>query len=414
MQRLSDQVGAGVSCPGSRRHLSSVPLVALLFAFALLGGSRPARAYFDIVSLYQQKVKQFEAVYYLEKDREWHRDRRVFELFTSFDHILSKSQDDESELPSYTNLSGGLIVNVRPGDSGQVQLSIFSLWSGNQMFSEGLRIWEGLHGGRLTLGDYSEASLGAYWVSQDEADSASDWDASGPTQRASWFLELNSPRFWLKSSCVLPQKTDESVERWDLRFDYDQFPWVESLTAGYVQYNFGEKRGMVLLDVLRLGVPSFRFFSADTRISSSGIAWVRGGLDMLFQFEEDFNLTRRGHFATSLGLQARYSYTSPDGAAIVGRSSDDGVHGAQVKFTAQIPAKWLLTALVIFGAAYTGSYEDQQRAAAMLTNTIEEPRDILFCRIEFEYTYNSPESFMFPVPDIVDRHRLFVTLGFTY
>lgn len=396
----------------NRNHFGSLAAVLLVLVGALWFPGT-ALAYFDIVSLYQQKVKSFEAVYFLEEDGEWKRDRRVFEFFFSGDRILEEEEDGEVSKRGYTNLSGGLLFNVRPGKGGDIQVSFFNLWSGNQMGVDDMEIWEGLHGGRITFGKLAEMSLGSYWRSSSANVNWNEESSSGG-RKASGFLELNSPYLFLKSSYVFGLGSQDGLDRWDCRFDYDHFSWVDSLTAGIVKYNFGEKRTLAGLDVTRLGFPSFRFLSGQLRVSGDGLAWGEVGLDMMFHSGEDFNLTRRGHFATSLGLQAMYSYVSPDGASIIGRPEEDEQHGVKAKLIAQVPAKWVLLALATFGAGMSGRYEDRQAAMRMAESVAREPRDILFCRLEFEYTYNAPETFLFPVPDIVDRHRLFVSLGFMY
>jgi hypothetical protein len=373
----------------------------------------PARAYFDIVSLYQQKVKAFEAVYYLESDQKWQRDRRVFEVFYAGDRFLSAEQDGQVVKEGYTNQSAGMLVNVRPGD-GDLQLGLFNLWSSNRLDSSSSGTWEALHGGRVTFGELVELSLGSYWRSGQPGPRAQAASTRDLGRRASGFLELNSPILFLKSSYVVGLDTSRGVERWDLRFDYDQFRWVDSLALGLVQYHYSDQHTALALDVTRLGWPRFRFLSASLRMSDAGFAWAQGGLDLILLSREDFNLTRRGHFATSLGLQAIYSYVSPDGASLIGRPGDEGQHGFKARVTAQVPAKWVMVALATLGAGMTGKPEDQQLAAELAAEVAREPRDIMFCRLEFEYTYNSPETFLFPAPDIVDRHRMFFSLGLVY
>lgn len=389
---------------------------AQLLVLATVVYSPPALAYFDIVSLYQQKVKSFEAVYFLKEDKEWKRDRRIFEFFFSGDRILQEESGGEVEKRGYTNLSGGLLINARPGKGGDIQVSLFNLWSGNQMGIDDMEIWEALNGGRITYGEIAELSLGSYWRSSkaawDPGDSLGDEGLA--RRKASGFMELNSPMLFLKSSYVFGLGEKSGLDRWDLRFDYDHLTWVDSLTLGVVQYNFAEKRTLGGLDVTRLGFPKFRFLSGQLRISRDGLAWGEAGLDLLLQSGEDFNLTRRGHFSTSLGFKAMYSYVSPDGASIIGRPGEQGQHGVKLKLTAQVPAKWVMLILVTIGAGMSGRPEDHQAAMRMAENVAREPRDILFCRVEFEYSYNAPETFLFPVPDIVDRHRLFLSLGFMY
>jgi len=435
--------------------------VAVAMASALLTARRAA-ASFDIVGVYQSKVKQFEAVYFLEKDENWHRDRRVFELFGEGDYLsyTPASQPGEDHALSIWSGSGGLLLNVRPAPMSRVQLSLFTLYNsarkplptsylvaGGREGNGGV-LTELLHGARLTVGDLAEVSLGAYWLDSSTNAYTSGTPTPTPTPgvptgaaptstslspsataRGSFFAELNLPSLYAKSSYVIGKNLSsqaDSLQRFDLRFPIDTLSFVENIEVGVVRYNFVEPKWMMALDIQRLGVPSFKFASASLRYSRTDgeLAWFKGGLDVMLQSDDDFNLTRRGHFGTSFGVQAFYTRVSPSGMNLFGAATSPAgtVTGYELTATMQIPAKWFMTALMVVGAAAAQTSNDlddstkdfmAQQAAQALANTIEEPRDILFTRLNITYSKNAPETFaILTTPE--DRGRLFVSVSFIY
>ena len=400
------------------RHVWVIPL--LLFTTV-----NSAWAYFDIVGLYHQKVKDFEAVYFLTEDKTWGRDRRIFEFFGNGDKILAPMDDDGNTVGSdLWNLSGGLLFNIRP-NKGKVQLTFFNLYSGNETetsASSGPDATEWLHGARLTMGDYAEVTLGGYWKTESMLTAGAD----GKTKDASGFLELTCPAIWLKSSYVIG--LSEKLGRFDLRWEPDEFTFFDHISVGPVYYGYDKEKWMFAADVVRLGFPKFRFFTFQSRWTTDGPIMMKTGLDLRIQFQEDFNLTRRGHFGTSIGLQAFYTRGNPAKSTVfdVRQSGPAGMGGLggydlpdkmltgyQLKFILQAPAKWILAILQGMAAAYSGDRRMMEQFGRSLQNIAREPRDIMFGRLEFEYTYNSPDTFLYPV-DVIDRHRLFMSVGFVY
>ena len=361
-----------------------------------------ALAHFDVVSLYQEKVKGFEAVYFLEKDEAWHRDRRIFEAYGQWD-----------KFGDYNNMSGGLLFNIRPDRASQIQLSLFSMFSGNQLAQTELRNWEMLHGARLTIANWVELSAGGHWRQIADAPEIPGID---PERRgkmeASGFFELNVPIAYVRSSYVVGL---DSVRRMDVRAEFNECSVFDSVGAGVIRYNYNDVRWMGHVYVERLGHPKFRFFTTDVRFGFWGFSDLRTGFDYILGLDEDFNSTRRGHFGTSFTFRAFYNYMDTANLNIFGSpASGRRLHGFTGEFAAQVPAKWVLTAISIAAAAYSGKDEDIDNASKMLENTIEHPEDEFFSRVSFTYSYNDPDSFALPVPNQEDEHRFFVTLSFIY
>jgi hypothetical protein len=371
-----------------------------------------AGASFDVVGVYQSKVKSFEAVYFIEQDEQWRRDRRVVEMFGEGDWLTF---GEEGEIAAG---SVGLLVNVRPDDRSQVQLSLFNIYNDGPLGSSDSRLREALHGARLTAGEWVEASLGGYWL------------ISENSAQGSLFLELNAPFLFSKSSYVIGKDlsgAESQLKRFDLRFSYDQLMFVDDIDAGLVRYNLGgEPNWMLAAKVTRIGHPQFKFASMDVRYSltTSELAWFRGGLDLLYQAEQDYNLTRRGHFGTSFGLRVFYTHASASGFQIfdLRPTTDETVSGWEVTALFQIPAKWFWTVLAMVGAGAAQSsdlYTDQQKqqmmedASRMMAATIEEPRDVWFARITFTVSQNAPETYaLLGAPE--ERMRYFFSLSFIY
>lgn len=360
-----------------------------------------ARAHFDIVSVYQDRIKGFETVYYLTKDETWHRDRRVVDFFGQWDLF-----------GHYMNVTGGLLLNIRPENSA-IQLSLFNIFSGNQLTQDEFRNWEAVHGARLTLSNWVELSLGAHWRQVAESPQVAGIDPSRRGRiEAATFLELNVPVAYLLSSYVVAL---DAVRRLDFRFDYDTNKYFDSVGVGIARYSFEDTKWMIRASLTRLGHPEFRFFTTDVRFTFEGFAQFKTGFDYVLVLDEDFNATRRGHFGTSFTFRAFYNLMDTSRLAFFGKPLSGNLkHGFTAEFAAQVPAKWVLTAIALSAAAYSYKEEDIQRATEMLANTIEHPEDIVFSKVSFIYSYNDPDSFGLPVPSVEDQHRYFVTLSFMY
>ena len=200
------------SYPWTWRALLPNPMVgpraglALLLVLLLVWSGSEAAASFDIVGVYHERVKRFEAVYYLEEDTQWHRDRRIFELFGNTDSVSTQGDEDTDSI-TLGAASWGMLLNVRPEDSSDAQLSFFSLQH-RARFQFDEQLFEALHGA-MTVSDYAELSLGSYWKEF-------QGEMSGST-----FLELNSPRFFLKSSYVfgIPQGLERAKTAFSNSFD---------------------------------------------------------------------------------------------------------------------------------------------------------------------------------------------------
>lgn len=398
---------------------------ALLFAAAL--APRAAEAQFDLVGLYQDKVKGFEAIYYLEEDETWARDRRVFEAFGTLNML---DRDEDTGLgEALFHWNAGLLVNVKPR-RGRVQLTMFSM--ANQLRFLVHDVTEMLHGGRVTIGELLELSLGGYWLLENTRQSFGNGGGSV-------FLEVNLPFLSAKSSYVLGQALDGDDEtlqdpllRFDLRWSYSKLRWLDDVEVKAVRYNVsGDDNVIGMLSFTRLGLPGFRFLSGRVgwSFSESRLATVEGGLDVLAQFSEDFNASRRGHFGTSIGLELFGTYASPLGyrrfrprTSLLG--SESGVPGFKAQASFQIPMKWLLTAIAVVGSGLSAAYERQrgneqkareheQTGARILKSTVQEPEDELFTRLTAAYTYNDP-TVLEMFPGFESQHRLFFTLGIMY
>lgn len=402
-----------------------------LVALALLTGAvfapRVSHAQFDLVHLYQDKVKGFEAIYYLEKDDRWARDRRIFEAFGTTNFL---DRDEETGLgDAMLHWNAGLLVNIKPSDSN-VQYTFFSM--ANQMRFLVHDVTEMLHGGRITAAEMLEVTVGGYWLLENARESFSNG-------RASMFLEVNLPFLGTRSSYVLGQnlRANDEVERdpllrFDLRWNYDRLSWLDDVEVKMLRYNLSDEDNLLgSIAFTRLGAPAFRFLSGEAlwSFSENRLAAVMGGLDFLFQFSRDFNSSRRGHFGTSIGLQFLGTYASPLGyrrfrprVSLLG--SDAGVPGFKAQAVFQIPAKWLWTALLVFtsaaGAAMAEMQGDQRAkedlirgGAAILQSTIERPKDELFTRFTVAYAYNDP-TVLEMFPGQASQHRLLVTLGVMY
>lgn len=401
-----------------KRVLWVVPLLVLVT-------TNSALAYFDIVGLYHKKVKSFEEVYFLKEDKTWHRDRRIFEIFGSYDIIGDDGTQIvpwEAQPGDFVNTQTGLLFNVRP-NKGPIQMSFFNIVSNSSMdmdstLGQKFSTFEALHGGRLTMGEVLEVSLGGYW----RADETTDKE-----KEASGFLELNLPFIWFKSSYLVGMDFSSSGGRQDWRWEPDEFSFVDYFTVGLVRYDFDLTKSMLMADVIRLGFPKFRFVTFQSRfnLSDMELAWARVGLDMLFQFEEDFNLTRKGHFGTSIGLQAFYSVTNPTSTSLFKEEryssfmtpntplANEMLKGYQLKFIVQAPAKWIITFLMGVAAIMSGDRRMIDNFSKQLQRTLENPKDVFFGRMEIEYTYNDPETFLYPL-NTQDKHRIFFNLGFIY
>ncbi|MBI5511786.1 MAG: hypothetical protein HY903_23775 [Deltaproteobacteria bacterium] len=436
-----------------RAHHRPGLLLAAATLCAALPWSGPARASFDVVGVYHEKVKQFEAVYFLQKDAEWHRDRRIFELFGEGDWLRYDNPalapfdtaDDKGTTATIFSGSAGMLINVRPDNKSKVQLSLFNIFSNTtkplpatafdgataRPEGSGGAVQEALHGARLTLGDVAEASLGAYWLTN----TLETWQAGvkageSRASQGSFFFELNSPFLFSKSSYVVGKDLsgrDNEVKRFDLRLAYDQLLFVENLEAGFIRYNFTDQPNwMAAASITRIGAPQFKFLSAEVRYSLTDheLGWFRGGLDILLQADDDFNLTRRGHFGTSFGAKAFYTRATTSTFQIFNTVTPhaETVTGYELTAYCQIPAKWFWTAVMLFGAAAaqsSDSFTDAQKqqmmdtATQMLADTIEEPRDIMFTRITFTMSKNAPETYAI-LGEPEDRTRYFASLSFIY
>ena len=378
-----------------------------------------ASAAFDVVGVYQDKVKQFEAVYFLEDDESWHRDRRVWEIFGQYDRLEIGSYDPPSTL---TNTAQGLLFNIRPYKNSQAQLSFFNILSTATVGSTGRERKEALHGARLTLGEWAELSMGAYWLE------------SNGLMDGSFFMELNSPSFFGKSSYVIGKDTTgegNSLKRFDLRFAYDQYPHADYLEAGLLRYNpSGETHWLSVAKAERLGIHQYRFLSAEIGYSHTegALAWAKGGLDVMFQSGDDFNLTRRGHFGTGIGFHFIATRVTPAAMKIWQATPTNAppqdIDGAEFGLNVQVPFKWFLTTVAVVGAAAVEANPDATEAQRMnareaatdvLASTIREPRDETFIRLSLLLSINSPESYIL-IPDSSgeERTRLYFTLSLIY
>jgi len=405
----------------------------LLLALLLVWSGSEASASFDIVGVYHERVKRFEAVYYLEEDTQWHRDRRIFELFGNTDSV-STQEDENTSAITLGAASWGMLLNVRPNDSSDAQLSFFSLQH-RARFQFDEQLFEALHGARLTVSDYAELSLGSYWKEF-------QGEMSGST-----FLELNSPRFFLKSSYVFgdPQGLEESKDsllqllRWDLRFPYDQWKFADLLEVGFTRYNFGGDPNLVAhLGVERLHAPQASWLglsaTADYSLTQSRLVQAAIGVDLLIQPDADFNLTRRGHFGTSYGLSAVYRTGDPSalrvfssgsaGPMLNPEDSQEQVTGHDITAHIQVPAKWVWTAILVTTSAIASAQAEREgdMAAArqhrelgdrVLRSTLKEPRDILFCRLGFTFSHNDISSYDL-IPQLVPRDRFLAHMSFVY
>jgi hypothetical protein len=399
-------------------------LVALALGAGLVAAASPARAQFDLVELYQDKVKGFEAVYYLEEDETWARDRRVFEIFGTVNGLDRSSSDDFSLGDDLFHWNAGLLVNARPGERGKLQLTFFSLT--NQLRFRVNDITEMLHGARVTAADVLEISLGGYWLLDDTR------TAFGDTGQASLFLEVNFPFLGAKTSYVLGRdlsREDESLLRFDARLGYDRLSFVDDVEAKLVRYNLADAENLLAsVAITRLGTDDFRFFSGEAAWSlSEGLfAFARGGLDVLAALDEDFNASRRGHFGTSFRFEALGTFASPLGyrrfrPRLGVRDQAAGRGGATIRLTAQVPAKWVWTTLAVVAGALAGAVEDDpyerdrilEDTAEIAEATVREPEDELFARLVITYAYNDPVVLeMFPRAD--GQHRIYTQLGVMY
>ena len=378
-----------------------------------------ASAAFDVVGVYQDKVKQFEAVYFLEDDESWHRDRRVWEFFGQFDRLEIGSNDPPSTL---TNNSQGFLFNIRPEKTSQAQLSFFNILSTATVGSSGQERKEALHGARLTLGEWAELSMGAYWL---ETNGMMD---------GSFFMEVNSPAFFGKSSYVIGKDTSgqgNSLKRFDLRFAYDQYPHADYLEAGLLRYRPAEEsHWLSIIRAERVGIHQYRFLSGEVgySLTEGTLAWAKGGLDVMFQSDDDFNLTRRGHFGTGIGFHYLVTRVTPSvmklwQASPFGEPAEH-IDGAEFGVDVQVPFKWFLTTLAVVGAAAveanpnaTEAQRENAREAAtdVLASTIEEPRDETFIRFSLLFSINSPDSYSrIPRASEEERTRLYFTLSLIY
>lgn len=392
-----------------------------------------AAASFDIVGVYHERVKRFEAVYYLEQDTRWHRDRRIFELFGNTDDV-STTGDETYEPVSLGAASWGMLLNVRPEAASDAQLSFFSLQH-RARFQFDDQLFEALHGARLTISDYGEISVGSYWKEF-------QGEMSGST-----FLEINSPRLFIKSSYVIGEELglEESGEsllallRWDLRFPYDQWPYADLLEVGLTRYNFNGSPNLVShLGIERLHAKEASWLglhaALDYSLTHSRLVQASIGVDLLIQPEADFNLTRRGHFGTSYGLRAVYRTGDPGALRVFSNAvaapafgpEEPGGHvtGHDITAHLQVPAKWVWTAIVVTASAVAsvqaaregdsaGARRHSETGRRVLRATLDEPRDILFCRLGFTYSHNDISSYDL-IPELVPRERFLAQLSFVY
>lgn len=407
-------------------------LMTLLVPVLLLSGAQ-ALASFDIVGIYHERVKRFEAVYYLQEDTRWHRDRRIFELFGNTDTV-SSSGDEVQEPITLGAASWGMLLNVRPSGASDAQLSFFSLQH-RARFQYDDVLFEALHGARLTVSDAVELSVGSYWK-----------DFRG-AMSGSTFLELNSPRFFLKSSYVIGESLGAEpgegglleLLRWDLRFPYDQWRYADLLEIGLTRYNFsGEPNLVSRLGVERLHAPGANWLGltakVDYSMTESKLVQAAVGLDLLIQPDADFNLTRRGHFGTSYGLRGVWRTGDPralrvfsDPVTLAPSLSDEStepITGHDITAHLQVPAKWVWTAVIVTASALAAAQaeRDGDMAAArrhsetgqrVLRATLKEPRDILFCRIGFTYSHNDISSYDI-LPQMVPRDRFLAHMSLVY
>jgi hypothetical protein len=410
-------------------RLWSAVLIVLLLGWS---GSQ-AWASFDIVGVYHERVKGFEAVYYLEEDTRWHRDRRIFELFGNTDNVTTQG-DDYDDTVSLGAASWGMLLNIRPDAASDAQLSFFSLQN-RARFQFDVQLFEALHGARLTVSDYAEISLGSYWKEF-------HGEMSGST-----FLEINSPRFFIKSSYVIGdplglQESEESLLellRWDLRFPYDQWKFANLLEIGFTRYNFSGSPNLVAhLGIERLHAPKATWLGlnadADYSLTQSRLVQASIGIDLLIQPDADFNLTRRGHFGTSYGLSAMWRTGDPSALRVFSDAPSaptfslgeprQNVTGHDITAHLQVPAKWVWTAIIVTASAAASVQADRdgdhrsakrhrETGARVLNATLEEPRDILFCRMGFTYSHNDISSYDL-IPELIPRERFLAHMSFVY
>ncbi|MCK5689878.1 hypothetical protein KAI87_11445, partial [Myxococcota bacterium] len=253
--------------------------------------------------------------------------------------------------------------------------------------------------------------------------------------QGSFFMELNSPEFFGKSSYVIGKDTSgggNQLKRFDLRFTYDQFPHADYMEAGVIRYaQTGDPHWIAVAKVERAGYNQYRFLSGDVgySLSSGELAWAKGGVDVMLQSGDDFNLTRRGHFGTGFGFHLLFTQVTPEAlefwqaGPVIG--GPDKITGMELGLNAQIPFKWFMTALSIAGAAAVEADPNAtkaQKARAMkvatdmIESTAREPRDEVFVRLGMIMSINSPDSYVL-YPSTLgeeDRNRFYLTLSLIY
>ncbi len=391
-------------------------------AWLLLLGPTPAFAQFDLVGLYQHRVKGFEAVYYLEADERWARDRRVFELFGTL-NVLQRDPEEERFGEALFHVNAGLLLNLRPKD-GPVQLTLFSM--ANQLRFRVNDITEMLHGARVTVEDLLEVTLGGYWLLENTRQSFG-------TGQASVYFELGFPFLHARSSYVIGPRLDRGAEdallRFDTRFSYEQLRFVDDIGFELTRFDLSDAENLLAtVGFVRLGTDAFRFLTADASwsLSEGRLAHARAGLDLLAQLDEDFNATRRGHFGTNFRLEAYATFASPLAyrrfrPRIAFANASEGRAGFTVEGSAQIPAKWFFTTLLVVASAGAASLEPNERtrqryldtAVQVTADTIEHPEDELFVRLTMTYAYNDP-AVLEMFPEYSDQHRIYFTMGIMY
>jgi hypothetical protein len=234
------------------------------------------------------------------------------------------------------------------------------------------------------------------------------------------FSEFNIPRFYTKTSQVVRKTVGRGpvFERFDFRFEYDEFSFVDLLGLALVNYDFDESRSsqrIVEFSMERLGHPAFRFLSADAAYSMTDgeWAWLRGGLDFNIQFDGDFNASRRGHLGTSFGMHALVHQATPTairvygnpGAPAFGRGLDVA-GGWDIGMRFQIPLKWFLTGIMLLSTAAVSGYAEaygtsspeeierlRQSAIDLTMLTVERPEDILFFRLDASWQRNPIDAY---------------------
>lgn len=387
-----------------------------------LGAPRVASAQFDLVEAYQERVKGFEAIYYLEEADRWARDRRVFEAFGT-GHWLRRDPDNEYFGEALLHWNAGLLVNIDPAERGALQLTLFSLT--NQLRFRVHDVTEMLHGARVTFGELLEVSLGGYWLLENTRQTFGNGQASV-------FAEVNLPFMFLKSSYVFGaqlDRDDDALLRFDIRLVYDELRFVDDVELDVTRYNLSDAENvLVSAGFTRLGTHDFRFLSGKAvwSVSEGRLGLLEGGLDLLLQLDDDFNATRRGHFGTSFGLEAIATYASPLAyrryrPRVSLLDAETPLLGYRAVLSMQVPFKWVLTFLAAVGGATAAGLEDDpyrrqqliDDTSAMVQDTVEHPEDELFARLNFTYAYNDP-GVLEMFPGFSDQHRFYLSMGVMY